>query len=189
MKTTIFYDSVLIAIEKLYLKFAIKVLHKRMNSYHKLLSRTTAINTAAIESPLLGCIEEIIDIGEKKLHTNASIDYSLLSKNICNPHQPVEPHEISHHFIDRENISELSRYFKQRKNGSELNPKIEERLTHSTWSHIHEAIRYARKGDNPNARMHTTIANNACMELAHYMLEDNYLAFITKIKEHLNNQI
>lgn len=187
MKATIFYDSIIGAIEKLYLKFAITVLHKRMDGYHKQLSQTTETNASGIKSPLLECLDEIIDVCKKKPHANSSMDYSLLSTHISNQYKHVEPHAIKRHIIDRENIRELSRYFKERSNGSELHPAIEERLEHSTWEHVHEAIRYARNSDNRNAKMHADIACNACMELAHYMVEEHYLAFVIKIEEHLNS--
>jgi hypothetical protein len=191
MKKTTFYNELIKAIDKVYMKVALKGLQKRMAGYHQQVSQSTKSRVNDIKSPLLDYIDTITikDQGDpEELHTIGSPapESATANQHASDLHTPAKNQTDEPYVIDKNNVGELSRYFKEKSIESELHPGIEEKLEHSVWEHIHATIKYARQGDKPNAKMHTDIANSACEELAHYMSEEDYLEFIMKIKEHLD---
>lgn len=186
MKEITFYSSLIRSIEQIYFRFALIVLHKRMDGYHKQASQSIKPYANDIKSPLIECIDEIIENDQGNPEDLDSINYSILTSSITYLHGPAKHNTVERHVINKENVGELSKHFKARSNGAALHPGIKEKLEHSTWEHIHAAIRHARKGDNSNAKIHTDIASSACKELAHFMEEEHYLEFIMEIEKHFD---
>ena len=178
------YSSLINAIETLYLHIATSVLYKRMKAHHQLTGHMH-IPQSDISSTLADCLEQISAVENKGDVPSQKIDFSLLNNNkVTKPVEKAFIH-IQHRTVDRNNIKELSNYFKEQMNGAELHPSIAVRLEHSTWEHIHEAIRYSRLGDQRNSRIHAEIANHACRELSHYVSIEHHEAFITGIESQL----
>lgn len=63
---------------------------------------------------------------------------------------------------------------------------IGDKLRDSTWSHIHAATLLTRQGDDVNARLHATIANQALKEAAHYMSEEDYTILCDEVSAGFN---
>lgn len=179
------YKELIQAIEKVYVMVSLAVLQKRMEGYHKLAQQGMKAYISDIKSPLLGCIDEIIQHHQGAPEILKNIDNSILDLATTHLHPHVKD-TSSPHIVDRENVGELSRYFKARSYGSDLHPGIEDRLEHSTWEHIHAALRYARQNNKQSAKVHADIANSACKELTHYMSEDRYLTFLKQIQKQLD---
>lgn len=187
MKERTPYSSLIRAIEKIYLRVALTALHERMDVYHKQASQSLKPHANNIKSPLRECIDEIIEYDQDDPEDLDTNNHSILTGSISDLYGPAKDNNtVELHVITKENVGELSKYFKARSDGSALHPGIIEKLEHSTWEHIHAAIRYARKGDYRNARMHSDIASSACQELAHFMNEECYLEFIMEIEKHLD---
>ena len=179
------YKALIQAIEKVYIMVSLAVLHKRMEGYHKLANQGMKTYTSDIRSPLLGCIDDIIEHHKGAPEILKHIDNSILVLATTHLHPHIKD-TSSPHVVDKENVGELSRYFKARSYGSDLHPGIEDRLEHSTWEHIHAALRYARQNNKQSAKVHADIASSACKELMHYMSEDRYLALLKEIQKQLD---
>jgi len=177
------YRALIRGLENLYAKISLLVLHKRINSYHG--NATYKEHAKNIKTPLMEFIETTIKQAVKTGNTNGN--NKPASSNSNNNPQPVHPakQKTEHHQLSRERIDELSKYFKERNKGPDLHPPIQKQLEHSVWEHLHTALRYAGLGDKRNSKMHADIVDSACKELAHYMDEEPYLAFITDIEDHL----
>ncbi|WP_126454220.1 hypothetical protein [Sulfuriflexus mobilis] len=139
-----------------------------------------------IKSPLLECVNGIRDNPAGDTESPHILDYSILKNMTAKPHIAEEHMNVEVHMINKENVGELSRYFKEKSNVARFPSGIEEKLQHSTWENIHAAIRYAKQGDERKARIHVDIASSACKELAHFMNEAVYTAFIIDIEKHLD---
>lgn len=190
MKSVISYNALIRAIEKVYFKVSLNVLHKRMDGYHKQASHGMQLHSGDIKSPLSNCIDDIIanapnapNASEATDAKNTSIPVSSVTNTPTDTEYSVDENITP----IKENVGELSKYFKARNNGSSLPPGIEEKLEQSTWGHINAAIRYANLGDKENAKMHANIASSACSELAHFITKEQYQAFIIEIEKHLDS--
>jgi hypothetical protein len=156
-----------------------------MRSYHQqisLINNNRYIHD--IKAPLFKYIHDINNNKQEKITVVETLDYSFFS-HPTHKHAPSHYHLTRHQGINKKNTSELSKYFKVRQNGSELHPGIEDKLMHSTWEHIHAAIRCARLGGECDAKMHTDIASYAYRELAHYLSEEEYAEFTSEISHQL----
>ena len=185
MKSTSFYSDLINSIEKFYSRITLKILHKRMDAYHKQSRQVNPVShTADIKAPLFKCIDGMNCNNKGKVVAVQTLDYSYFSRN-----NKSRDHEqlVNQRIINKEGVRELSRYFKARRNSAELHPGLEEKLKHNTWVHIHAAIRQARSGDADNAKMHADIANYAYKELVHYLSEDEYNEFAQDIEEQLGS--
>ena len=175
------YNALIGKIERLYFKVSLKILHRRMASYHK--TSVHSEHAQEIKSPLQECIDIIVGYALDNAEViypvgTLSADHLARSRSASATTNVEEP--ISH-----QDISELSRYFKARSQGLDLHPSIQEKLENSIWDHVHATIRYARQGDKLNSRMHMNIANCACKELAHYLDKNDYCAFTGEVSAHL----
>jgi hypothetical protein len=186
MKKTLFYSTLKQEIEKIYIKVSLIVLHKRIKGYSKQSDQSNVSHTHDIGIPLLECIDAINVNRRDDSDTSRVSDDANAESVITDPHAPIKYQPLKPHVIDKKNIGDLSRYFKARSNGAELHPEIKEKLECSIWEHIHATIKYARQGDNRNAKMHADIVCSACKELAHYMSKDDYMNFIAGVNEHLD---
>jgi len=185
MKTNLSFRALIHAIEKIYLRMALIVLQKRMGGYHKQASLSEKSYTPNIKSMLLECVDEIINSHQDDHEGPRDVDEAIISDATSNRHSHASP-AFKPCVVSKENVGELSRYFKARISGSGLHHGIEEKLEHATWEHIHATIRYARRGDKRNAKLHANIASSACKELAHYMDGEHYQKFIMAIEKELN---
>lgn len=73
----------------------------------------------------------------------------------------------------------------------EIQPQLSEKLKNSAWSHVHSALRYARQGDEVNAKLHVNIACNALKEAEHYISDeacDELSAEVEKLLEQIKEQ-
>ena len=186
MKDTAFFSSLIRGIEKVYKRISMIVLRKRMSGYNKQPVQSASLNANDLKSPLLDCVDNIIDDhrdNSKTLHDNdrpaPDVTTSL--------NKPAEKHIDKPHIINGRDAGELAKHYKETAVKSELYPEIARKLQHSIWEHIHATIRYARLGDKRNAEMHTDIANSAFKELAHHVTEEQYQAFVVKIGEYLDS--
>jgi hypothetical protein len=185
MKNTSFYKDLIHAIEKLYSRITLRILHKRMNAYHQQLSLDNfKEHTVDIKAPLFKYIDDINSNDQQIVTGIQTLDYSFYLQ-ITNRHIPSHYQFANQRVVNKKNVSELSKYFKARHNGSELHLGIDEKLKHSTWEHIHAAIRHARLGDARVAKMHADIANHAYRELAHYVSNEVHTEFTVEIENQL----
>ena len=161
------YRALINGLEKLYIKVSLKLLHRRINSYHSRTSDAKRQYHDGIKTPLSQFIEATVTQATSSNHTDHNYDH--LAKERKPQPQPNHPEKSQYNQLNRERIDELSKYFKERTKGSETHPSIREKLEHSVWEHIHATVRCARQGDKRNAKMHLNIAHTACKELGHYM--------------------
>lgn len=175
------YRALIRGLENLYSKVALHVLHKRINSYHSQASDGKRKHDG-IKTPMMNFIESTV---AQAVKVNTNLNSEQASTEIKSPpHHPAAQH-TGHHELSRERIDELSKYFKERNKGADLHPPIREKLEHSVWEHIHATIRRARQGDERNAKMHLNIATTACKELAHYMNDEEYQAFVAEAESYM----
>lgn len=185
MKNTAFYSALILRMEKLYKSVSLLLWRKRMDGYHESASQGHGIYGNDIKSPLQDCIVNIM--------ANSPSDAATIPGNDRPaPGSPAPPNTTAKTGTDKphEAVGSVaenhSGSFIEKTNGSDMYPEIVNKLEHSIWEHIHATIRYARQGDEKNATMHSDIANSACKELAHYLDDEHYQAFIIKIGEHLD---
>lgn len=186
MKDTAFFNALIRGIEKVYNRISVIVLRKRMAGYNKQPVQSANSSANDLKSPLLDCVDSIIvdhQDTSKTLHDNdRPVPDATTSLN-----KPAEKHTDKPHIINGRDAGELAKHYKETAVKSELYPEIARKLQHSIWEHIHATIRYARLGDKRNAEMHTDIANSAFKELAHHATEEQYQAFMMKIREYLDS--
>lgn len=185
MKNTQFYSSLILAIEQLYMRLATILLHRRMLAYRKSPDHAH-ISGYDINSFLLIRLDEVAQHDEDDSEMTTKMDCSLLDRPSTKTTIDEAYYDSSRHVVNRENIKELSNYFKERSNGANLHPAIAVKLEHSTWGHIHEAIRCTHCNDQRCAKMHVNIASHAAKELSHYMDPEEYKDFIVKIEEYFD---
>ena len=77
---------------------------------------------------------------------------------------------------------EFEKYFQSRKAATLLVPEIGKKLRDSAWTHLHEAIRYSRKGDMENARLHADLADGTLKEAVQYMSRKDFEELLMEIK-------
>ena len=134
MKSTSFYNDLIHTIEKLYSMITLRILHKRMNTYHQQLSLDNFDrHTLDIQAPLFKYIDDINNNDQKIVTGIQTLDYSFFLQT-TNPQTPSHYQLANQRIVNKKNISELSRYFKARHNGSELHPGIDEKLEHEVRS-------------------------------------------------------
>ncbi|MFC1589377.1 hypothetical protein ACFL3P_03800 [Pseudomonadota bacterium] len=177
------YRALIKGLEKLYTKIALKVLHQRINSYHRQASDGKRQHQDGIKTPLSAFIETTVAQATSAKHTDHSYDH-LAEERKPQP-EPNHPAASQSSQLSRERIDELSKYFKERTKGADLHPPVREKLEHSVWEHIHATIRCARQGEKSNANMHLNIAHSACKELAHYMDDEEYQTFVAEAENHM----
>lgn len=176
------YRALIKALEKLYTKVSLYLLHKRINTYHSKASDGKNKHHDGIKTLLSTFIETTVAQATSSDHSNHNYDH------LAEGHKPQPNHsgESQSGHLNRERIDELSKYFKARNKGDELHPAIRDKLKHSVWEHIHATVRCARQGDERNAKMHLNIASTACKELGHYMDDDEYQTFVSEAESHLD---
>lgn len=185
MSNIVSYRALVRGIEKVYFKVSLIVLHKRMDSYHRVASHQTHAND--IKSPLQECVDIIVGYALDNPNVVYSVDHNMdkyTALHLSN-HKKNQVAAL-HTQVNQEHIKELSKYFKARSTGSGLHPSIQEKLEHSIWDHVHATLRSARLGDDHCSQMHANIACYACKELAHYMNKDDYHVFTMEVENHLN---
>lgn len=187
MKTNGLFSALIHELESIYTRLVLNVLHSRMNRYQQQAHRGLPRHANDIRSPLLTCINTLVANAQDRPDALPAADQLLPPTRSADTSQRDNTVGMNLAGVNNELVGELSKYFKARINGAELHPGIETRLEQSTWEHILAALRYAKQGDKPSARMHANIASNACKELAHYMREAEYLEFVAEIENQLNS--
>jgi len=183
MKNSSFYNEFIRSIEELYSSITMKILQKRMDSYHS----SSAINTGSgnnsdFSASLYKYIDDVSHQAKKPKPENQTSKHAGLT-NSTNPYPPAH-FEVSNKGIN----SGLTKHFKEIHN-AELHPGISEKLTESIWEHIHASIRSARQGNASTAKMHADVANNAYKELAHYLNDEEYNELARKIEEEFDSLV
>ena len=56
----------------------------------------------------------------------------------------------------------------------------------STWSHVRSALSAARQGNIVSAKLHSELANNAVIILAHYMSDEDFSVFVQNLERVIN---
>ena len=186
MKSSTFYNALIHAIETIYQKISVILLHKRMDRYHKEPTSGQRSYANGIKSPLLDSIDDIIANQPDNSEASPGTGQPAIDST-ARPNTPAKNHTGQAEMLENKNAEEFSKHVKASTNGTELYPEIAKKLEHSVWDHIHAAIRHARQGDKRNASMHTDIANSASKELAHYMNEEHFQAFLASIEKYLDS--
>ncbi len=81
----------------------------------------------------------------------------------------------------------LSRDLKSGHTGAVSQPAMSHKLKSSAWTHLHAAVRLARQGDVAASKVHADIANQALKEVAHYMTDTDYAAFVAEVESELSD--
>jgi len=177
MKTIIYYTGLIRLIQKMHFKISLIVLHKQVLNYRKNINRNSGLSEAIRSSIKFIIQDAVLNINGQNNHNNSEMYESLVYK--YNRPACVQS-------INREELGELAKYFKNRNTKAVFN-SIEIRLEKSTVDHMHEAIRYARQGDERNAHMHADIASCSCEELSHFIDKEQYRDFVVQIKDSLES--
>ena len=185
MKKTFSHSALIRALQKLYSRISLIVLHKRINEYQKI--ATHKKHAHDIMSPLHECIDIIVGYALDNPEVVYTIGHLKSESATSNLHSHKKKHTAGQHStVNQEHTRELSKYFRARSRGSSLHPGIREKLELSIWDHVHATIRCARFGNQHNSKIHADITDCACKELAHYMNKEDYQTFITEVKQHLH---
>ena len=183
MKNSSFYNEFIRSIEELYSSITMRILQKRMDSYHSASSiNSRSGNSSDFTSSLYKYIDDVSHQAQIKEPEKQTSEHPGLTKT-TNPYPPAH-FEIT----SKGNNSGLTKHFKEIHN-SELHPGISEKLTESIWEHIHASIRSARQGNASTAKMHADVANNAYKELAHYLNDEEYNELARKIEEEFDSLV
>ena len=177
MKTILYYTGLIKLIRKLQFKVSLFVLHQQVLNYRKEVYRGVGLSEEIRTSIKYLIQDAMLNINGQNNKKNSS-DYEFIMNN--------HNYSRSIRAISHQELGELAKYFKQRNNKSIFN-SIEEKLEKSTADHMHEAIRYARQGDERNACMHADIASSSCEELSHFMSKEQHHAFVDQMKDSLEN--
>lgn len=182
MKTSALYGSLIRAIEGVYFRVTLSILHKRMDGYHQQSCKNITPYAGNIKKPLLECIDVIVFNG--LVETTASEHEHV--EDAASQYVPEKYNVTELHLLNKDKVAELAQYFKSKHNDSMLHAGVEEKLEHSTWEHIHAVVRCAKQGNDRRARMHADIASTACLELAHFMVDEQYAGFLNEIEKYLS---
>lgn len=174
MKTITYYTRLIKLIKKVHFKISLIILHKQVLNYRKDVSHSSGLSEE-IRLTIKHLIQDsVLNINNQ----NNSMDYKPLeNKNSHSKHAQT---------IDRKDLGGLAKYFKERNNKDVFN-SIERKLEKSATDHMHEAIRYARQGDERSAHMHADIASSSCEELAHFISKEQYHEFVGQMKHSLES--
>jgi len=169
-------------LQDLYSKLAMMTTKIRMDSYHKLVSSNKRFD---ITNVLHRHVDDLASrAGKVRHHSGTALD---------DEHQQERAQESrdEKRTVNDENVSgvesEFAGHLKQRQSSPVSQPYIAEKLTASTWEHIHSAIRYARQGDVDNAKLHTDIAGQALEEAGHFLNDTEYSELITQIEHYFTD--
>ena len=164
-------------IQKVQFKIALAVFHKLVLNYRKDLHHGAGLGQefwASTNSVIQDAMLNVNGSNNKK----TSADYGFLVNRY--------EHSLGVQPIGHKELGELAKYFKERNNKFIFN-SIEEKLEKSSIDHMHEAIRYARQGDEKNALMHADIASSSCEELSHFMSKEQHHEFVGQMKGSLED--
>ena len=183
MKNSSFYNEFIRSIEELYSSITMRILQKRMDSYHS----ASAINTGSgnnsdFSASLYKYIDDVSHQAKKPTSENQTSKRAGLT-NSTNPYPPAH-FEVSNKGIN----SGLTKHFREIDN-AERHPGISGKLKDSIWEHVHSSIRCARQGDAHAAKMHADIANNAYKELSHYLTDEEHSELAREIEEEFDTLV
>jgi len=177
MKTILYYTGLVNLIRKVQLKISLIVLHKQVVNYRKEVGHSAGLGEEIRSSIKLLIQDAMLNINGQN-NKKSSAEYRFLSNRASR--------SIYVQAVSRKELGELAKYFKERNNKSLFN-SLEDKLEKSTVDHMHEAIRYARQGDERNAHMHADIASSSCEELSHFMSKERHHEFVGEMKDNLES--
>lgn len=185
MQVPTFYQAIIQALNRAYVRVSLAILHKRVTKYHTLACQATKPHPLDIKTSLKECVAEMLETSSDGYGRESTINIAVgIAPFSYPPHGDLE-HTSTPRKVNKENVKELSRYFKSASGSAELHPDIENKLEHSTWEHIHTAMRQARSGNKRGAKMHVDIACSACRELAHFKNAEQYQSFLIEVEHAL----
>jgi len=171
--------TLLASLQNLYSKIAMVFLQIRIASYHKVVETNQSF--------------DITDVLDKQVDDLAAraVKVENHSRTVLdNEHQQDSSQHNSEEIkIESEEKpvsteSEFAKHLKHRNTSSVNQPYLGEKLTASTWEHIHSAVRYARQGDADTAKLHTEIAGQALEEAGHYLNDKEYSELVLQIEHY-----
>lgn len=174
MKTINYYTELIKLIQKARFKLSLIVLHKQVLNYRKDVDHLSGLSEEIRLSIKYLIQDAVLNVNGQ----NNSLSRELLTNK--------NNHSMSVQVIERKELGELAKYFKEKNNKALFN-SVETKLEKSATDHMHEAIRYARQGDERSAHMHADIASSSCEELAHFISKEQYHEFVGQMKHSLES--
>lgn len=169
------FRTLIIALQKLYSGIFLRALQNRKGLGGHRKKRQYKGDVA---SPLHDYIDKISERARGENNPAPAVDEPTGSPEARDSHQP----DGSGDTMEKGSSPALKSYFENRKAATMIVPEIGKKLRESAWTHLHEAIRYSRKGDRVNARMHADLADGTLREAVQYMSRKDFEALLLDIK-------
>lgn len=168
--------ALLLALQELYSRMVLRVLHHRMSSQRKASAAETEHDIAAMLSDHIDELAvsreiNIQSMPEEQIATEGSIQ-SQIRPNTSIPKTGSK-------------FTGLSKYFRRRPTTPLMQPHVGAKIKKRAWDHIYSSLRLAREGDAETARIHANIADLAMKESANYMSAEEYSRFVADVREQL----
>lgn len=165
-------QSLLGDLKRLYSSVTLSLFNQRMGQYHK---DSHALANHDIASQLSSHVERLAAAEKanpthQKQQTPAPASTEPVQANAQNTSDQGQPSRPKPSAVGRI-VTALSSHLRGR-SSDEIQPELSEKLKNSAWTHVHAALRYARQGDEVNAKLHAGIACNALNEAEHYMSDE-----------------
>lgn len=172
------YDTkaLLLALQKLFSRIALRALHHRMNSHRKASSAETEHDIAALLSDHIDELAVSRNTDTQSMPEGQTAPEDGI-RNQARPNTPTT--KTSSKF------TELSKHFRKRRNKALMQRHVGMNIKKRAREHIYSSLRFAREGDAETARSHANIADLALKESANYMSAEEYARFIADIREQL----
>lgn len=170
-------SSLLKRLQELYSKVVLLIFKKRIDSYRNSIhidDRTGFHRTLSAQ------IDKVATVDNEKGPGNTS-NHPITDNNSTEIDKKRHSIKLLYKIWNS-----LGSYFRRSPRGTTYHQNMGERLKESVWDHSHAALRLARQGKLEQARLHVDIANNALMEVGHYMDESEFKAFSTEVQKSLN---
>lgn len=166
-------QSLLSDLKRLYSDITLSLFNKRMGLYNK---DSHALTGHDVSARLSDHIERLAAAEKAKPSSQPQTQQS--KSQVSAEHAQTDTVDLGHTESSRPSpsvvgqvVSALSSHLKGRAS-YEMQPQLSEKLKDSAWNHVHSALRYARQGDEVNAKLHVGIACNALKEVEHYMSDE-----------------
>ncbi|MCW8955927.1 MAG: hypothetical protein OQL09_03520 [Gammaproteobacteria bacterium] len=161
-------QSLLSDLKRLYSNITLSLFNKRMGLYNK---DHHAMSSQNVSAKLSDHIEKLAAVEKtrpaQQTPSQAAAEPAQTETTELDQAADVRPSKT----VVGRIVTALSSHFRGRA-GYEMQPELSEKLKNSAWSHVHTALRYARQGDESNAKLHANIACNALKEAEHYMSDE-----------------
>lgn len=165
-------QSLLGDLKRMYSSVTLSLFNQRMGLYHK---DSHALAGRDVSAKLSDQIEKLAAAEKTRPSPQPQQTQSLSSiepvqTDITNTPDQMQSSRHQPSVVGRI-VTALSSHFKGRAS-YEMQPQLSDKLKASAWSHVHSALRYARQGDEVNAKLHAGIACNALKEVEHYISDE-----------------